>query len=111
MTISKNEIIKEAQELSESINNSDIFKEYQERSREIANDVEAQNLLQKLYQVGQELSGVETDDSILKSASEKDMVTKELDNNQKVKDFLLAQKQYINLMQQVVENIRNPKVE
>ena len=103
-------IIEKARELSGMIENSDIARESYEGIRLMQKDAKAQNLLSKLISFGRELNeSISTGEgSKTHGGAEIELIREEIENNELVKKYILAQKNYVNLLKLVQEKIKNP---
>jgi len=103
------EIIKKARELSILIKEHEITRRYRETSEKIKNDVSAQRLLEKLVMLGRDLN-----EQLLKGEEAKageaelEFLKSEFEKNILVKEHLLAQKEYLNMLKSIQERIKNP---
>ncbi|HNW29754.1 MAG TPA: YlbF family regulator [Spirochaetota bacterium] len=110
MTDSIQPIIRKARELASSIREHEITLRYNETLARISNDRQAQQLYARLIAMGKELNdrlsaggAVERQES-----SEYEMMQKELEQNTLVKEYIQNQKEYLNLLNRVIEKIKNP---
>jgi len=105
-------IIQKAKELSELINSHEITVKYRESLAKLQNDVQSQRLLAELVQLGREVSesmnSPEADRPY--GPAEIEMLKKELDANQFLKDHLVIQRQYLDLISQVQKRIKDPSI-
>lgn len=104
------EIIEKARELSFMIRDHEYTENYRETLDSMKADVGAQKLLADLIRVGRELAeNVDSDEDKKKEISrENDYLNQEVKNNDTVKNHILAQKQYLDLITQMQERIKNP---
>lgn len=106
------EIIQKAKELSDLINSHEITIKYKESLEKLQHDVQSQRLLGELVRIGKEvnesMNSPEADKTY--GAAELDMLKKELDANQFLKDHLVIQRQYLDLISQVQKRIKNPSM-
>lgn len=103
------EIIEKARELAQMIENHDITIRYRESLEKMKGDAAAQRLLSELIRIGGELHNPGTGDSgPLTGRAELEILKDEFEKNQTVKDHILNQKQYLNLIALVQERIKNP---
>jgi len=103
-------IIEKARDLSQMIENSDIAREYYDGIEMMQKDVKAQQLLSKLISFGRELneSIASGDASHTPGGAELELIREEIEKNDLVKNYILAQKNYVNLLKLVQEKIKNP---
>jgi len=104
-------IIAKAAELSSLIRSSGAAMEYESRLAEISRDRGSLELLDRLTAAGREIhEKTELGETIVPGHSaEYQLIEEELKDNQLVKDFLLAQKSYLQLMQDVINLIKDPE--
>ncbi|HPS57784.1 MAG TPA: YlbF family regulator [Spirochaetota bacterium] len=104
------EIIQKAKELSDLINSHEITLKYRESLEKLHDDAASQRLLADLVRIGRELSESMNSPEADKpyGAAELDMLKKELDANLFLKDHLVIQRQYLDLIAQVQKRIKNP---
>ncbi len=103
-------IIAKARELSMCIEESDIAVDYYKNIQLMQKDANAQQLLSRLVLLGEELNEAINSgekDSFLGGA-EAELLREEVRGNELVKSFILAQKNYINLIKMVQDRIKNP---
>ncbi len=103
-------IIIMARELSDMIKSHEITIHYNASLELIKKDKSAIELLEKLVIYGRELNeqharGCEI---MPESSQEVQLLRDELDKNVKVKNHLLCQKEYLNMLQEVMNRIKNP---
>ncbi len=103
-------IIEKARDLSQMIESSDIAREYYDGIELMQKDVKAQQLLSKLISFGRELNDSITsgDASLSPGGAELELIREEIEKNDLVKNYILAQKNYVNLLKLVQEKIKNP---
>ncbi len=104
-------IIEKARELSQMMEKSDIALEYYESINKMQQDAKAQQLLSKLISLGRELNEAISsgdDEGRVTGGAEAELLRTEIENNDLVKNYILAQKNYVNLIKLVQERIRNP---
>ncbi len=110
MTESLQPIIRKARELAASIRDHDITRRYNECLDRMSQDRMAQQLYSRLIAMGKELNdrisaGGEVEQQ---NSSEREMMQRELEENTLVKDYIQAQKEYLDLLGKVIEKIKNP---
>lgn len=103
------EIIQKAKELSDLVNSHEITIKYKESLERLRKDAQSQRLLAELVRIGREVSESINSPRADKSygAAELDMLKKELDANMFLKDHLIIQRQYLDLISQIQKRIRN----
>ncbi len=105
-------IISVARELSEMIAAHELTVKYRESLERIRTDVNSQMLLEKLVVMGREIS--ERMNSPEKESfygrAELEMLQHELDDNAVVKEHLVIQRQYLDMIKQVQDRIKNPAI-
>lgn len=105
-----NEIILKAKEISHLINTHEITLKYRETLSKLQKEPKAHKLLQELVRIGGELTDQANRDGSFSNISptENQLLQKELNENPIVKEHLLAQKNYLNLLNMVTEKIKDP---
>lgn len=103
-------IIDKARELSQMIEDSEIAVDYYESIKMMQKDANAQQLLSKLILLGKELNEAinSGEKDSLPGGAEAELLREEIGKNDLVKNYILAQKNYINLIKLVQERIKNP---
>jgi len=108
----KNEfIIEKARELARMIENHEITVRYRESLEKMKNDAVAQRLLSELIRIGGEIqnqSGTDAESSTGKA--ELEILKDEFEKNKTVKDHILIQKEYLDLIKMVQDRIKNPEM-
>ena len=80
----------------------DQIKKYKQLSEKIKNDRNAQRLLTDLIEMGEQIqSALDKHDDSYKRKAEFDLLQKQFEENSDVKEFLSAQKNYMNVMTMV----------
>jgi len=103
------EIINKARELAELIREHPITTRYRETSDRMKNDVSAQRLLEKLVMLGRDLNEQILKGEVAKAGgAELELLKIEFEKNALVKEHLLAQKEYLDLLKNIQEHIKNP---
>ena len=104
------EIIQKAKELSDLVNSHEITIRYKESLEKLQKDSQSQRLLAELVRIGREVSESMNSPEADKSygVAELDMLKRELDANMFLKDHLVIQRQYLDLISQVQKRIKNP---
>lgn len=110
MTDSIQPIIRKARELASTIREHGIAIRYHETLSRIGNDRAAQQLYARLIAIGKEINDrlsaggpIERQES-----SEYEMMQKELEQNPLVKEYIQTQREYLDLLNKVIEKIKNP---
>jgi cell fate (sporulation/competence/biofilm development) regulator YlbF (YheA/YmcA/DUF963 family) len=108
----KNEfIIEKARELSRLIENHEITIRYRDSLDKMKNDAVAQRLLADLIRIGGEINAlIEKNAESSTGRAELEILKAEFEENKTVKDHILAQKEYLNLIKMVQERIKNPEM-
>ncbi len=99
-------IIKKAERLSELLENHEITLKYKQSLEVMKSDRKAQELLAKLVLLGREING--TGESTM-SPSERAHLTAEFEANPLVREHILNEKEYLKLVTNVQERIKNPQ--
>ncbi|HOW82745.1 MAG TPA: YlbF family regulator [Spirochaetota bacterium] len=110
MPASPDQIILKARELSRLIKEHDLTKKYEQALTEITKDRDAQELLSELIIMGQELNARAARGEAMKpdSPSEREFLRERFEKKPAVKNFIQAEKDYLNLLKAVIEKIKNP---
>ncbi len=104
-------IVEKARELARMIENHDITIRYRESLEKMKNDASAQRLLAELIRIGGELNTLSgTDAEMTTGKAELEMLKNDFDNNTTVKDHILAQKEYLDLIKMIQDRIKNPEM-
>ena len=103
-------IISKAAELSGLIQRHETARAYTRSLAEIRGDRASLDLLNRLTAAGKEIreKADQGEDAVSGRSAEYQMIEDELRGNQLVKDFLLAQRSYLQLMQDVINLIKDP---
>jgi cell fate (sporulation/competence/biofilm development) regulator YlbF (YheA/YmcA/DUF963 family) len=103
-------IIDKARDLSASIREHEATRRYNECRSRISNDRTAQQLYSKLIAIGKELSDRIAAGGVIErqESSEYELMQRELEQNTLVKEFIQSQKEYLDLLNRVIEKIKNP---
>ena len=106
-------IIKKAKELSEMIKNHEISIKFNQTLDMMKNDRNALELFEKMANIGRELNEKisNSENRQIGSSSELRLLENELEANPLVKSYILIQKEYMNLLNTVIEKIRGPRDE
>lgn len=102
-------IVEKARELSRMIENHEITVRYRDSLEKMKNDVVAQRLLAELIRLGGELNKSGESDDPIAGKAELEMLKTEFDNNKIVKDHILYQREYLDLIKMVQERIKDPE--
>ena len=103
-------IIGKAKELASMISNHDISLRYRESLEKMKQDAAAQKLLMELIRIGGELNNSASGDAEpVMGRAEAEILKNEFYNNRLVKDHILIQKEYVDLIKAVQDRIKNPK--
>jgi len=102
-------IIEKARELARMIENHEITVRYRESVEKMKNDAAAQKLLAELVRIGGEIkSQSETNAESSTGRAELEILKEDFENNSTVKDHILVQKEYLDLIKKIQERIKNP---
>lgn len=103
-------IIDKARELSQMIEDSEISNNYYESIKMMQQDSKAQQLLSRLILLGKELNDAinSGEKDSLPGGAEAELIREEIEKNDLVKNYILSQKNYVNLIKLVQERIKNP---
>ncbi len=103
-------IIRKAKELSASIREHETTRRYNECLLRMNNDRKAQQLYSKLIHMGKELNDRLSAGGAIEeqNSSEREMMQHELEQNTLVKEYIQSQKEYLELLNKVIEKIKNP---
>ncbi len=106
----RREIIEKTRQLSALIREHETSRRYRECQEKILSDKKAQELYKKLVIMGSEINrrvssgGQYTPER----TQENELLQQELQDNELVREFIVAQKAYLNLIMEVAERIKNP---
>ena len=104
-------IVAKARELARMIENHEITVRYRDSVEKMKHDAVAQRLLAELVRIGGELNKISgTDAEMTTGKAELEMLKNEFDNNTIVKDHILSQKEYLDLIKMVQDRIKNPEM-
>ena len=102
-------IINKAKELSALIEKHEITVRYRASLEKMKQDVTAQRILAELVRIGAELNNRSATDSELSTGrAELDILKDEFDKNSNVRDHILIQREYLDLIKKVQDRIKNP---
>jgi len=103
-------IIEKAKELARMIENHEITVRYRESLEKMKSDAVAQKLLAELIRIGEEIKNLsETDAESSTGRAELEILKDEFEKNKTVKDHILVQKEYLELIKMVQDRIKNPE--
>ena len=103
-------IIEKAKELASMIKNHEISLRYSDSLEKMKRDAASQKLLMELIRLGAELNNsANSDIEPVMGKAEAEILKSEFDNNKLVKDHILIQKEYVDLIKTVQDRIKNPK--
>ncbi len=99
-----------ARELAELIRNHEITQAYEESLKQVRKDITALEIISQLIRMGEDLQDKANrgEPLFIDQAAEKELLRQRMENNPLVKNHLLAQKRYLNLMNMVMERVKNP---
>ncbi len=101
-------IIKKAVELANLIEKHPVTQKYRESMEKMKMDMASQRLLERLVRLGEEISTQSSDDVSSTGPAERELISKELEENDLVKSHLLIQKEYLDMINKVQYKIKNP---
>ena len=103
-------IIDKANELSNLMKNHKITIDFMKSAEEIKQDRRTQTLLEKLVFEGEKLNEKinSGDDVILDNTYEIELLKAELEENEMAKNHIIIQKEYLNMINTVLERIKTP---
>ena len=104
-------IITKARELSSLLKAHPITKRYEESLEKMKQDHKAQDLLARLVMAGRDLSeqARQGGGASLEHSSENALLEEEFQNNELVKEHILIQKEYLEMVAQMQDHMRNPR--
>ncbi len=104
-------IIAKAVELSELINNHQVTVRYRESLEKMQRDPMAQKLLSELILLGRDINeSLSSGEASEKhGAGEVELLKQEFEKNETVRNHILVQREYLNLVNSVQEKIKNPE--
>ncbi len=110
MTDAIQPIITKARELAASIREHETTIRYNECLSRISSDRTAQQLYSKLIAIGKELNDRIAAGGVIEqqNSSEYELLQRDLEQNSIVKDYIQSQKEYLDLLNKVIEKIKNP---
>ena len=103
-------IIEKASLLSKMIEEHEITIKYTASLEKMKSDKKAQELLAKLVIMGRDLNEkmLNNENPVFEAQAEKELIMKELEENPIVKEHVLIEKEYILMISQIQEQIKNP---
>ena len=103
-------IIDKARELASMIKDHEISLRYRDSLEKMKQDAISQKLLMELVRIGGELNNsADANSEPIVGRAESEILMNEFYNNKLVKDHILVQKEYVNLIKTVQDRIKNPK--
>jgi cell fate (sporulation/competence/biofilm development) regulator YlbF (YheA/YmcA/DUF963 family) len=103
-------IIEKAKELASMIKSHEISLRYRDSLEKMKQDTVSQKLLMELIRIGGELNNSTGNDrEVIIGKAESEFLKNDFNNNKLVKDHILVQKEYVDLIKMVQDRIRNPK--
>ena len=103
-------IIEKAKELASMIKNHEISLRYRDSLAKMKQDATSQKLLMELIRIGGELNNsVDSNSEPIMGRAESEILKNEFEYNKLVKDHILIQREYVNLIKTVQDRIKNPK--
>ena len=104
-----NEIILKARELADMIKKSRPWLKYQQALTALEADPDSQKILERLISMGQEVwEKISCGESDPGSREGNEILMAELQEHPLVMEFILAQKEYLDLLKGVISQIKNP---
>ena len=102
-------IIEKATLLSKMINEHEITVKYNESLEKMKTDKKAQELLTKLVMLGRDINEkiLNNESPVFEAQAERELLMKELEANPIVKEHILLEKEYISMITQIQEVIKN----
>ena len=103
-------IIEKANTLSKMIEENEITIKYNESLEKMKHDVKAQELLSRLVMLGRDINEkiLNNENPMLEAQAEKEILMQQLEENTIVKEHILIEKEYISMISQIQEKIKNP---
>lgn len=101
-------IVQKARELSVMIKGHEISKKYSESLYNISRDRKAQNLLSKLINLGRTLTEGYPAGAHQEDSAEQMLLKAELEECDIVKQHLVIQREYLNLLKNILARIKDP---
>ena len=106
----KSVIVEKAQYLNTLIQKHSVYIRYMDALQKLVHDYKSQHLLEKLVIMGKEVNErlYSEGEHMGSNIAEQQVLKTELENNPLVKEFILAQKEHLNLLHKVIERIKYP---
>lgn len=102
-------IISKARELSDLIEKHEVTVKYRDSIEKMKKDITAQKILAELVRIGGELNEQhQNDPGMLTGRAELEILKDEFDRNGIVREHILVQREYLDLIKKVQDRIRNP---
>jgi len=101
-------ILLEAEELAKSIKEHPLAISYNKSTEKLNGDFSSQKLLSRLIMAGKDLNENANSKEKKSFGAEHQLIREELDQNLFLKSHLQIQKEYLNLINQIMEKIKNP---
>lgn len=107
-----NEILELADEIAAELQQHPLAKEFEKCQSVLKNDMDAQRLMSELIAMGESLSekGNRGEPVTAEKNAENMLLQQRLEKNETVKNFIKAQKDYLNLIQAVRKAYTDPLV-
>ena len=104
-------LVIKAGELAGLIHGNEITRDYEESLKHVQQDRTAMEIISDLIRMGEDLQtkAQRGEPLFIDQAAEKEMLRQKMENHPLVKSHLIAQKRYLNLMNLVMERIKNPQ--
>ncbi len=103
-------IIEKAKELAGLIENHEITVRYRESLERMKHDAAAQRILAELIKIGGVIKNqVRADEDSSIGRAELEILKDEFEKNKTVKDHILVQREYLDLINNIQERIKNPQ--
>lgn len=104
------DILIKADELSQLIRRHPVGMRYEECIAALKDDRKSRELLYSLIEIGKRLGGIRESGSEISpdEAERHRVIDSELRSNNKVKEFITAQKEYLEIVRTVIDRIKNP---
>ena len=104
------EIIDKARQLARLLKDHPVTRRYEESLDKMKEDKEAQEILEKMVMMGRDLNTrLQGGDSDVAGEAEQMFLKEEMEKHPLVQEHILAQKDYLVMIQKVQELIRDPK--
>ena len=104
------EIIAKARELAGLLKAHEVTKRYEESLDKMKGDKEAQEILEKMVMMGRDINArLQGDDGGTAGEAEQMLLKEEMEKHPIVQEHIVAQKDYLAMVQKVQELIRDPK--